>query len=229
MSLFLPTRMSIAICRVSPVGMNSEAGTNQKQSQGWALWFVGLPGSGKSTVARAVAQALKEQGHPLQYLQMDERRKSYFPSPSYTEEERERAYALFAEEAAELAGQGLAVIMDGTAHKLSMRRHARNLIPRFAEIHVRCSLEMAMSREAQRPEGLVMADLYNKALERRRTGRQFTGLGQVIGVDAPFEEDEGAECVLDSEQLSVEESRDLVLSFLNSWLPSHQCLLKNHS
>jgi adenylylsulfate kinase len=151
------------------------------------------------------------------YLEMDARRKAYFPTPNYSSAERIRAYELFVHEAAGYAKQGRGVIMDGTAHRLSLRQTARKLIPRFAEVYVRCSLDVAMARELARPEGLVMAGLYAKALDRQRTGQEHPGLGEVIGVDVPFEEDPGAECVVDSEHLTVWEARDLVLDFFEQW------------
>ncbi|MFW6324732.1 MAG: adenylyl-sulfate kinase [Desulfovibrionales bacterium] len=185
---------------------------------GFVLWFVGLPGSGKSTLARDVFRRMKDRNQDVVYLQMDEQRKKYFPNPSYTQEERNEAYRLFAEEGADLACRGKGVILDGTAYKRSMREHARKLSPRFLEISVRCSLETAMEREGSRPEGLVMADLYAKALERKRTGRQFENLGQVIGVDVPFEEDPQAECIVQNENLTVDEAVDQVLECVNSRL-----------
>ncbi len=185
---------------------------------GAALWFTGLPGSGKSSVARAVCDSLAAQGLPVALLQMDARRKAYFPQPTYSDAEREQAYVRFAEEAAALARSGKLVLLDATAPKRAMRDYARALIPRFAEIHIRCSLKTAMAREAARPEGLVMADLYAKALERQATGRQFPDLGQVIGVDVPFEENPAAECVVDAERLNIEQARDAVLEFLGRWL-----------
>ncbi len=184
---------------------------------GWVIWFVGLPGSGKSTYAGAVYRVLRGKGENVQYLSMDERRRAYAPSPKYTPEERARAYKLFAEEAARIAHRGNNVIMDGTGPKRSMRRYARKLVPRFAEVFVRCPLETAIQREGNRAEGLVMADLYQKALKRRGTGLQFEGLGEVIGVDTPFEEDHLAECVVDSDKRSVEQGRDQVLAFLDTW------------
>jgi len=60
--------------------------------------------------------------------------------------------------------------------------------------------------------------LYAKALDRRRTGREYPGLGEVIGVDAPFEKDPGAECVVDSEHMTVLEARDRVLEFFDLWM-----------
>lgn len=184
---------------------------------GWVVWFVGLPGAGKSTYARAVYRALRERGVVVDYLSMDERRKAYAAEPAYGEAERLVAYRLFAEEAVRTVDGGRNLIMDGTAHRLSMREHMRRLVPRFAEVYVRCSLETAMRRERSRPEGVVMAGLYEKALQRKETGSQFAGLGEVVGVDIEFEEDPAAECVIDSERETVEQGRDRVLAFLAGW------------
>jgi adenylylsulfate kinase len=200
-----------------PWGRKRVARMREKGPPGWVIWFVGLPGSGKSTYARAVWAALKAKGMDVEYLGMDERRKAYVAEPAYTEEERAAAYRLFAGEAARLAGEGRKVIMDGTAHRRAMRQHMRRLVPRFAEVYVRCSLKTAILREKGRPEGLVMAGLYEKALDRRKTGAQFPGLGEVIGVDIDFEEDPAAECVIDSERETIEQGRDRVLAFLERW------------
>ncbi|KHK00730.1 adenylyl-sulfate kinase [Desulfovibrio sp. TomC] len=182
------------------------------------LWFTGLPGSGKSALAKAVVQYLQLAGTEATYLELDARRKAYFPKPTYSEAERHTAYKHFADEAAGLYRQGKKlIIMDASAPRLAMRAYARSLMPHFAEVHVRCSLATAMAREAARPEGKVMAGLYAKAMMRKATGRDFPGLGQVIGVDVPFEEDPAAECVVDAEHLSIEAGRDVVLHFLRTW------------
>lgn len=186
--------------------------------QGFAVWFTGLPGSGKSVLARAALDFLLARGIDAVLLEMDARRTAYFPHPIYDATERERAYELFVDEAADLAAQGRAVVLDGTGYCRSMRERARALIQHFAEVHARCPLDVAMAREASRPEGQVMAGLYAKALERKRTGKRFEGLGEVIGVDVPFEEDERAECVIDSGALTREEARDKVIDFLQRWL-----------
>jgi len=148
---------------------------------------------------------------------MDEKRKEYSSTPRYTPEEREKAYQLFAEEAARIANHGTNVIMDGTAPRLTMRQYARRLLPHFAEIYIRCPLQTAIYREESRPEGLVMANLYSKALERKRTGAHTEWLGEVIGVDTPFEDNPAAECVIDSDGVSIEKGRDRVLDFLATW------------
>ncbi len=152
------------------------------------------------------------------HLEMDARRKIYFPNPTYSPEERNRAYDRFIQEASDLVDQGHGVLMDATAHRLAVRGAARTRIRRFAEVFIRCPLDVAMARERERPEGLVMAGLYEKALDRRRTGHEHPGLGQVIGVDVPFEENPGAECVVDGAALTIDQARDHVLSFLENWL-----------
>lgn len=187
-------------------------------NQGWAVWFVGLPGSGKSSVAKAVREALSERGLDVMHLEMDARRKIYFPEPTYSSAERVRAYELFAQEASSEVDKGRGVIMDGTACSVAMRQEARKRIVKFAEVYLRCPLDVAIARERARPDGLVMAGLYEKALDRQRTGKHCAGLGQVVGVDVPFEEDPRAECVVDAGRLNVQDARDEVLRFLDHWL-----------
>lgn len=191
-----------------------------QQGQGWAVWIVGLPGSGKSDLARWLYETLLQRGEDARLLQMDSERAKYARqgADAYTEAGREMAYAQFVAEAASLAASGAGVLMDGAAYKLAMRETARRSIPRFAEIHVKCALDVAMQREASRPQGLVMADLYRKALERKTTGRAFEGLGQVLGVDVPFEENPAAECVIDNTRLPLSETRARALDFLDAWL-----------
>jgi adenylylsulfate kinase len=191
-----------------------------RKGMAWAVWVVGLPGSGKSTLARGLHDALKDRGVDAVLLQMDKRRKVYFPNPEYTEDERETAYRMFAAEAAGLVKDGRNVILDGSAHRVSMRRAARKKISRFAEIFVECDLETAMAREAARPAGRVMADLYRKALLRKKTGRNFEGLGDVVGVDVPFERDPQTEFVIDNTELSKEETLRKSLHFVDTWLAS---------
>ncbi|GAB7022519.1 adenylyl-sulfate kinase [Salidesulfovibrio brasiliensis] len=184
---------------------------------GWAVWFVGLPGSGKSTLARGAVEMLRQRGEDVVHLEMDVRRRAYFPNPEYTEEERHKAYAMFVDEAAGLCAEGRNVVMDAAAHRAAFRERARARIERFAEILILCDVEEAMRREAAREGGKVMADLYAKALERKRTGRQFEELGEVVGVDVPFEEDDRAELAFDNTSLTRDAALRKVLHFLDRW------------
>ncbi|MCA1943877.1 MAG: adenylyl-sulfate kinase [Desulfovibrio sp.] len=184
------------------------------------LWIAGLPGSGKSTIARLVRDALVLQGLDAVHLAMDDRRKAYIPTPKYTAEEREQAYALLVEEALALQRQGKVVLLDATAHRRAWRDAARAQAPRFLEVIIQVPPAVAMAREAARPEGLVQAQLYRRALERRRTGREDPGLGEVPGVDVPFEMPTPGTpgvLVLDSAVLSPQEAAGRILETLAGW------------
>ncbi|QGY41059.1 adenylyl-sulfate kinase [Pseudodesulfovibrio cashew] len=187
-------------------------------SDGRAIWVVGLPGCGKSTLVRGIRDHLLARGIEPVILEMDQKRKEYFPEPAYTAQERERAYAMFVDEAAEIVGQGRFVIMDGSAYKAAFREYARQRIPRFAEIFLRCRLETAMEREANRPGGLVMAGMYQKALRRRITGEVVEGLGEVIGVDVPFEESPHPELLIDNSKMDKTTCLGKVLHFVDGWV-----------
>jgi len=189
------------------------------REQGRVFWFTGLPGSGKSSICDYVLQQLREKGHDPLLLRMDERRKIYFPDPQYTSQERQEAYELFAQEAVQAAEEGRLVLMDASAPRISMRRKVRSRVPFFAEIYIKCFLTTAMHRERNRPEGLVMADMYAKALDRRKTGRDYPGLGRVIGVDVDFEEDPQAEMVLENDHLTLEEAGERAARFVLENLP----------
>ena len=186
---------------------------------GYCFWFVGLPGCGKSSISKRVYKALLDKGIDVVYLEMDKLRKKYFPNPKYTADEREKAYELFVEDGCREFMKGKVVIMDGTAYKLKMRQLARKKMgEKFFEIYVKCKIETAIKRESQRQNGLVMANLYKKALDRKNTGKQYPGLGEVIGVDVPFEEDKNCDFVLENDELELDMAVSMCLKFIEKIL-----------
>lgn len=186
-------------------------------NKNWAVWVTGLPGCGKSTIATMLFDRLRHEGLKIVKLCMDERRKFYISNPEYSCHERERAYNLFVEDAVSIMESGRCVILDGTAHEKCWRNNAREKIEFFAEVHLRCPVNMAMKREAGRQQGLVMAGLYEKALERQRTGREFKNLGEVIGVDVKFQEDHNAECIVDTGSKTPDQIFLEVINCLQNW------------
>jgi adenylylsulfate kinase len=62
----------------------------------WVMWFTGLPGCGKTTIAMEVKKRLQERGIEVKILQLDEIRRVITPEPKYTEEERDIVYASLA-------------------------------------------------------------------------------------------------------------------------------------
>ncbi len=171
----------------------------------WAVWFTGLPGSGKSTIAKKVKQLYPGE---VEILRMDAIRKQLTPNPKYTEVEREVAYKKFVEIAKEIYDQGKNVILDATGNRRKFRDYARSLIPNFKEVYIKCPLEVAMRRESERKGGIVIKNLYKKALAGDK------GIGQLPGVNAPYEEPINPELIIESDKLSVEEAAQKIIKIL---------------
>jgi adenylylsulfate kinase len=172
----------------------------------FAVWVTGLPGSGKSTIAKELINKLKN----TEYLRLDEMRKYFIKEPKFTDEERELVYSKFIDEGASRIAEGKNVVFDATAHKLKWRSEARSKIKNFIEVNIKCPLDVCIERESKRGEGLVLADLYRKALERKSAGKIFEGLGQVVGIDVPFEENVNVEIEIESEKMGPKEAASVI-------------------
>lgn len=119
--------------------------------QGFAVWITGLPASGKSTVAAALAAELGARGVGVEVLESDALRRIFTPHPRYDDAEREAFYTQMAYIGALLARHGAAVVFDATANLRVYREHARQQIPRFLEVYVDTPLEICMRRD---PKGI---------------------------------------------------------------------------
>jgi len=182
--------------------------------EGWVVWLTGLPGSGKTTITKKLLEKLEKENMKVEHLRMDEIRKILTPERKYTEEERDHAYRALVLIAKLLSKNGINVIIDATGHRRKWRELARELIPNFFEVYVKCPLEVCMEREAKRRDDLVLSNLYKKALRRLQTGEKVEGLGEVIGIDVKYEEPENPELVVESDKLSPEESSGIIFKFL---------------
>ncbi len=157
---------------------------------GAVLWLTGLPGSGKSTLAGILAARLVERGHRVQVLDADTLRAILTPRAAYTPDERDWFYDVLVSVADLLARHGIVVVVAATAHRRSYRDRARRRLPRFAEIHVRCPLEVCRRRD---PKGLYAR----------------SDLGTVTslpGVQEPYEAPEHPDAVADTERASPSET-----------------------
>lgn len=180
-----------------------------------AVWFTGLPGAGKSTIVRAVADELADRDVPCEVLSMDDVRDLLTPDPAYTEEEREQAYRGLVGIAERLA-RHCVVLVDATAHRRAWRDALRGRVDRFVEVHVDCPLEVAMEREAAREDHPAVADLYERALERHRGEADHPDLGDVIGLDVPYEAPEDPEVRIRSDETPPERAASEVLKAMAS-------------
>lgn len=166
----------------------------------WAIWITGLPGSGKTTIALAVHNLLK--GERLKILQLDEVRKVVTPQPKYTEEERDIVYSSLAYMAKVLTECGIDVIVDATAHRKRYRDLARQLIPNFAEVYVKCSLAVCIERESARVAEYSPKGIYRKSVAKSAT---------VPGINVPYEEPNNPEVVIDSEKIDPQEAAERIV------------------
>lgn len=118
---------------------------------GCVIWFTGLPASGKTTLSLSLSAELARLGVPACVLDGDVMRGLLTPRLGYSDDERREFYAVLARLAAELAKQGLVVLVPATAHLRAYRQYARELAPRFLEVWVATPLEECRRRD---PKGL---------------------------------------------------------------------------
>jgi len=192
---------------------------------GWAVWLTGLPGSGKSTIAKEMKKLLKEKKINVQILRLDEFRRTLAPKPRYTEEERGVVYNTLILMAKLLTENSVNVIIDATAHKNEWRDKARAEIRRFCEVYIECPLNVCMEREANRKDNLVVSDLYKKALERlkrrekieekeivhKECGEKLSPLGQMVGIDVPYEKSSNPEMIIKSDETAAENAAVIII------------------
>ena len=140
------------------------------------VWFTGLPSSGKTTLAREVQTRLRGSGAVSCLLDSDTLRELLSPLLGYSKDERDAFYEALASLAAELASQGLTVLVAATAPRRAYRQRARELAPRFVEVWVTTPLADCQARDDKK--------LYAAAATRP---------GTLPGVGQPYEPPEHAE------------------------------------
>lgn len=161
------------------------------------LWFTGLSGSGKTTIATRVHLELVRRGTEVEYIDGDALRE-VFPNTGFTRAEREEHLRRTGYMASRLAVHGVTVVASFVSPYRESRDFVRRLCPGFVEIYVSTPLEECERRDVK--------GLYARA--RRGDIRNFTG------IDDPFEVPERPELVLDTRILTVEQSVAAVLERL---------------
>jgi len=170
------------------------------KQKGVVLWFTGLSGSGKSTIANEVAYKLHEKGNFSYVLDGDNVRHGLNKDLGFSPEDRDENIRRISEVANLFADSGVIACTAFISPYRKLRNFCRQLVGpgRFFEIYCKASLETCEKRD---PKGL-----YKKA--REGIIKEFTG------ISAPYEEPENPEILVDTDKYNIEESADLVINKL---------------
>jgi len=172
--------------------LRTESGT------GRVLWFTGLSGSGKSTIARRVVEALEARGEPVEYLDGDAIR-DIFPATGFTRPERDAHIRRVGWVASRLERHGVTVVASLVSPYTASRDFVRGLCRRFEEIWISTPFDECARRDIK--------GLYARA--RRGEIQHFTGL------DDPYEPPAHAELAIDTTAITVEEAVARVLDHID--------------
>jgi len=170
------------------------------KQKGVVLWFTGLSGCGKSTVANEVANKLHKKGRLTYVLDGDNIRHGLNKDLGFSPEDRDENIRRISEVACLFADAGLITITAFISPYKKLRNFCREIAGegRFIEIYTKASLETCEKRD---PKGL-----YKKAREGI--------IKNLTGIDAPYEEPENPELIVDTDKYNIEESADIVLKKL---------------
>ncbi len=170
---------------------------NQKNQEPKTIWFTGLSGSGKSTIANGLEKELAMQGKHTMLLDGDNVRLGLNNNLGFTEEDRVENIRRFAEVAKLMNDAGLIVLVSVISPFEEDRANARAIIgeEHFTLVHVATSLEECIRRDTK--------NLYKKALAGEI--KNFTG------VSSPYEEPIDADIKVETETMSVEEAVKAIL------------------
>lgn len=166
--------------------------------KGAVLWFTGLPSSGKSTLAEAVAQEFKKSGLPVERLDGDVVRETISRDLGFSAEDRQKNIERVTFIAKILARNGIMVLTSFISPQRKVREWARKEIGNFIEIYTKCPVEECIKRDSK--------GNYRKALA-----------GEILnftGVSDPYEEPESPEIVVETDKESVERCVEKIIKFL---------------
>ena len=172
----------------------------QLRQRGLTVWFTGLSGSGKSTIAVALERRLSQQGIFSRILDGDNIRTGINRGLGFSEEERRENIRRIAEVSKLFTETGIVTLSAFVSPTNELREMAREIIGKedFVEIFVATPLEECERRDVK--------GLYAKA--RRGEIKDFTG------ITSPFEAPESPALAIDTTDLAVEEAVERVLEIM---------------
>jgi len=177
--------------------------SDRTRGGGFTLWFTGLSGSGKTTIAHLVGPELDRRGAIVEYLDGDTVRTHLSKGLGFSKEDRDAHIERLGWVASRLTRHGAAVIAAAISPYEETRRTARTMVEEFGpfvEVYVKASVDECARRDVK--------GLYEKAFKGEI--KEFTG------VSDPYEEPTAPEIVVDTEQHEPEESARIVVEQLEA-------------
>ncbi len=170
------------------------------QQRGFTLWFTGLSGAGKTTLARLVESELRSRGRKVEILDGDIIRMNLSKGLGFSKEDRDTNIRRIGFVCELLTRNDVVAIAAAISPYREARDEVRNRISSFIEIYVKCPLEVLSERDVK--------GLYKKALSGEI--KNFTG------VDDPYEEPLSPEIVIYTNMEEPEDSARRIIARLES-------------
>ncbi len=169
-------------------------------AKGFTVWFTGLSGSGKSSLANRLAEIIKSRGLPVEIIDGDVIRRSLSKGLGFSKEDRDENIRRVGHVCSYLTATERVAIAACISPYRNIRDRNRDLIGDFVEVYCKCSLDECAKRD---PKGM-----YKKAFAGQIKG--FTG------VDDPYEEPLAAEVVVNTDSESLDESLAKIVTKLET-------------
>ena len=174
-------------------------------AQGYVLWFTGLSGAGKSTVASLVTHELRRRDAPVESLDGDVVRTHLSAGLGFSRADRDTNILRIGFVAGLLSRHGVGVVTAVISPYASTRRQVREMTTNFTEVFVDAPLDACIARDVK--------GLYARALAGE--------IAHFTGVSDPYEAPEDPELHLRTDRETPEESTGRVLDYLEErgWVP----------
>ena len=174
---------------------------NQK---GLVIWLTGISGSGKSTIAVELEKELTRIGKLVYRLDGDNVRQGLCSDLGFSEEDRNENIRRISEVAQLFKDAGIITLVSFISPLKSMRKSAKDKIgdDSFVEVYVKASVETCIKID---PKGM-----YKKALAGQI--KNFTG------ISATYESPENPDIVIDTENLTIDESVIIILNHIKKYI-----------
>jgi adenylylsulfate kinase len=164
----------------------------------FTIWFMGLPSSGKSTLAKQVENELTQKGYKIENMDGDSLRKNLHPELGFSKEDRMTNNKRTAYISKLLNKNGIPTIVAQITPFRESQTQARQIIESesdFVLVYVKCSVEECKKRD---PKGL-----YKKAKEGK--------IEKFTGVNHPFQEPKNPEIIVETDKNSIEECKNQIM------------------